>query len=154
MAEVRQKLARPTADDKSYLASFLHSTESKKHRTEIVTDKAERLAALTREPEAPPATHAVAPEWAAVQRCEAWLTAPEAECSDRSPSFDDLDALARTASDLQGRETVALASMDSFASAVVDATATRWTGQAWGAAVWDLPSAERFVASELSLIHI
>jgi hypothetical protein len=39
--------------------------------------------------------------------------------------------------------------MDALAIAVVDATATGWTRQAWGDAVWDLASAERLMGSEV-----
>jgi hypothetical protein len=147
MAEVRRKLRGLSAEDSSYLASFLRSTESKKHRAEIVEEKAERLAAHTPEPEIPPPTDATAAEWLAVQRCEAWLGVPEAEGADRAPSFGDLDALAGVARDLRQREADARASIDPLANAVVDAAARRWGVRAWGADVRDLPSADRLVAA-------
>jgi len=148
IAEVRQRLGRLSDRDRSYLATFFRATESKKHRSEIVVEKAERLAAQTGEPEVPPAKLAATAEWAAVERSEAWLKAPDAGGSDLSPSLDDLDMLARTARDLGDREAEARASMDALAGAVVDATATKWTRQAWKDAVRDLPSAERIVASD------
>jgi hypothetical protein len=149
IAEVRQKLARLSAEDMSYEASFLHATESKTHRSAILAAKAARIAAGAGEPEVKPSVRAATPEWAEVRVCEAWLKAPDAEGPGGSPSFDDLDALARTARDVGERESAARAPMDALAIAVVDATATGWTRQAWGDAVWDLASAERLMGSEV-----
>jgi hypothetical protein len=148
LAEVRRRLARLGADDTTYLASFVHAAESKKHRAAIVAEKAERLAAQTGEPAVPPAARPATAEWEAVQRSEVWLRTSDVGDSDSSPSIDDLDVLARAARNVRAREAEARKSMDALAGAVVDATATRWTGQEWGAAVWDLASAERLVGDE------
>ncbi len=154
MAEVRRRVARLSGEDRAYLASFLQAAGSKKHWREIVAEKAERLAAAAAsELQVTHAARAATAEWTAVQRCERWLNASDAEPGNRSPSFDDLDALASTAREVRRRESEERASMDALAGAVVDAIATGWTGQAWGDAVWDRASAERLVASEVGEEH-
>jgi len=122
IAEVRRRLARLGAEDTTYLASFLHATESKKHGAAIVAEKAERLADQTGEPAAPPAARPATAQWEAVQRCEVWLKTSDAGDSDRSTSIDDLDVLARVARDVRAREAEARRSMDALAGAEVDAS--------------------------------
>jgi hypothetical protein len=147
-AEIELRIARLSAEERGYLESFLRSCESKRHRPEIIAQKAERLAAHTREPRRLTAEGAMAGDWAAVAACDPWLRSSEAEGSDRSPSFDELDALARVSGAVREREARAQTSVDAFAIAVVEATARRWTDAEWGGAVWDPPSAERIVAAD------
>jgi hypothetical protein len=147
MAMARRTLARLPAEEGAYLAAFVRSSQSKKHGAEIVAEKADHLAAHLGEPPAPPVTGASASEWAAVPRWEAWLRVSGEDDLEPHPSIDDLDRLARMARDLGEREAEARSATDPFAVAVADALAKRWPDQAWGAAVRDLDSAERVVAS-------
>jgi hypothetical protein len=147
MATARRRLARLRGEEVAYLATFLRSTQSKKHGAEIVAEKADHLAAHLGEPPAPAVSAASTPEWAAVQRWEAWLrVAGDGDPAPR-PSVDDLDRLTRVALDLAEREAEARSSTDAFAVVVADALAKRWPDQAWGAAVRDFESARGVVAS-------
>jgi hypothetical protein len=147
-AEVKRRIDGLSAEGRSYLGSFVRSSEDKRHRLEIVAEKAERLAAHTREPAPRAAGAAPRGDWVAVARCDAWLRASEAEGSGLGPTFDELDALMRVSEAVRAREADARSSMDAFASALVEATAKRWTDTDWGGAVWDLASAERLVVTD------
>jgi len=148
VAEVRQRIAELSPEDREYLASFLRATESKKHRAEILAEKAERLAAGTSAPQPPPPAGPAGAEWAAVERCEAWSSTTSPASESPGPSLADLATMGRVSRELAGHEAEALASTGAFESAVAEAAARRWAPAAWGSSVQDLASAERLVAAE------
>jgi hypothetical protein len=148
LAEVRRRLAALSREEGEYLASFLRAAGSKKHRAEIIAEKAERLAADTEEPD-PPATRGRGDvDWGAVERCAVWLGEVKADGAERAPSVRDLDTLRKVSADLQDRQSAARSSTGAFENAVAEAAARRWPRKAWECTVRDLPSAETVVAAQ------
>jgi hypothetical protein len=163
MAEIQRDLPRLPADERSYLASFLLASQSQKHQSAIVDEKAARLAAHARVT-LPALADGLDAQWASVQRCGAWLYAPD-RAGTGAPSLDDLGTLERTMREVRGREVDAMAEakkaaalamassapsvpgpqLDAFVGALVGAFAEKWTGHALGSAVQDLPSAARLL---------
>ncbi len=146
LAAVQRDLPALGDDEKRYLASFLVASERRKHGPEIVQEKAEQIGAHRSDP-GPPAAGTTDVDRGSTGRCERWIATTEGATATPAPSLDDLAALARKETELEGhlaeartatRAAAMLAmrpvhpavddpALVRFTDAVVEALAKRWT---------------------------